>query len=151
MATESGGTVKVPVVGPEKKSTVKLFAGAGILVVVYAVYSSKKKAAAAAAASATAAPVSAAFTDPAGNQCAAPDASTGYCPGTPADISAQEQLSGSGAYGMGSGYGSSVSSLGGQSLSNAVPVFTNNGAWGQYVEQMLGSNGSDAIDRKSVV
>jgi hypothetical protein len=114
-------------------------------VVIYAIISKKKAAAAAAAAASTAAPVSAAFTDPAGNQCAAPDASTGYCPGTPEDISAQEQLSGSGSYGVGSGYGTSVTSLGGQSLNNAVPVFTNNGAWGQYVEQMLGSNGSDAI------
>jgi hypothetical protein len=144
LATESGGTVKVPVVGPEKKSTVMLFGVAGVGVIIYAIMA-KKKAAAAAAAASSASPVSAAFTDPAGNQCAAPDASTGYCPGTPEDISAQEQLSGSGSYGMGSGYGSSVSSLGGQSINNAVPVFTNNGAWGTYVEQMLGSNGSDSI------
>lgn len=143
--------MKVPVVGTEKKSTVMLFAAAGVGVIIYAMMAKKKAAAAAAAAAAPGAGAGT-FTDPAGSVCSAPNPATGYCPGTPADISAQQQLAaGSSAYGVsggsqyGGGYLGSVSSLGGQSLSNAVPVFTNNGAWGQYVEQMLGSNGSDAI------
>ena len=137
------GTDTVQIAGhTEKKTTVYMFAGAGVLVVGYALYSSKKKAAAAAAASTT----GGAFTDPSGSVCAAPNPATGYCPGTPADVAAQQQLAaGSQAYGTSSGLAPAGSTLGGQSLSNAVPVFTNNGAWGQYVETMLGSNGSDAI------
>lgn len=143
MATE-GGTVSLG--GHKvKKSTAYAAAIAAVLVIAVAIYRKQEAAKAAAAAPATGAAPS--FTDPAGNQCAAADPSTGYCPGTPEDISAQEQLSASSAdygYGGGIGSGGGVTSLGGTGTSS-VPVFTDNGSWAQYVEQMLGSNGSDAI------
>ena len=136
MATD-GGTVDIPVVGREKKSTALLVGGAAVAVILYAVIEKRKQAAAAAAAT-TAAATAGQFTDPAGNVCGAPDPSTGFCPGTAEDTAAQEQLQ------QYNSSGEPVSSLTGLAGTSTVPVFTNNGAWAQYVEQLLGSSGSDA-------
>jgi hypothetical protein len=131
-----------------KKSTVLIVGAAGVGVVAVAVI--RRKSAAAAAGSSAGSTTAAMVTDPAGNQCATLDASTGFCPGTPEDISAQEQLAaGSASYGTDSG-GAGVytpPSLYGDTTgtSSAVPVFTDNGSWAQYVEQALGSDGTDAI------
>jgi hypothetical protein len=127
------GTVDVPVVGKEKKSTALLFGGAAIAVIAYAVIEKRKQAAAAAAAASSATPAGQ-FTDPAGNVCAAPDPNTGYCPGTEEDQAAQAQLTSQGELAAGSGgYGTGV-----------IPVFTSNASWAQYAEQQLGSDGADA-------
>jgi hypothetical protein len=131
----------------EPRTEVYIFAGLAVVVVLYAVARKHQAATAAAAASqaatsAGAAAASGAFTDPAGNTCAAPDAVTGYCPGTPQDIAAQEQLS-SGYSASGLDYGSLSGA--GTNTNSSVPVFTDNGSWGQYAEQLLGSDGSDAI------
>ena len=136
MATD-GGTIDLPVVGKEKKTPVLLFGAVAVAVVIYAVIEKRKQAAAAAAASTATAP-SGQFTDPAGNVCDAPDPSTGYCPGSPEDISAQEQLSAYG--GAGTANSAYTATVGG----NTIPVFTSNAVWAQYVEQLLGSDGNDA-------
>jgi hypothetical protein len=141
----SGGTISVG--GKKvKKSTAGLVGIAAVGVVAVAVMRKKSAAAAAAATPATATT----FTDPAGNSCAAPNPATGYCPGSPEDISATEQLSaGSTDYGLsngGSGVYTSPSLYGNSTgTTSAVPVFTDNGSWAQYVEQALGSDGTDAI------
>lgn len=108
----------------------------------------KRSATAAAAASGAAALV----TDPAGNQCASLDPSTGYCPGTAAEASAQQAaaigssadtagIDGGGGGGGGYYY---PPTTGSSATGSAVPTFTDNASWGQYVETALGSNGSDA-------
>jgi PASTA domain len=129
-----------------KKSTAYLVGAAGVGVVIVAVMRKKSAAAAAAASSTTGAAM---VTDPAGNQCAVLDAQTGFCPGTPEDISAQQQLSAGSDAGLEEGTAASQytpPSLFGNSsgTTTSVPVFTDNGSWGQYVEEALGSNGEDA-------
>jgi hypothetical protein len=127
---------------PMKKNTVLLGGLAGVAVIIVAVV--RKNKAAAAGSSTTAG--TGQFTDPAGNVCSAPDPSTGYCPGTPEDTSAQEQLSaGSDDYGLDYGGGLGGLNTGNSPVSTGVPVFTDNGSWATYAEQQLGSNGSDAI------
>jgi hypothetical protein len=127
------GTVDVPVLGKEKKSTALLALAAAVGVIGFAVIEKRKQAAAAAAAAASST-AAGQFTDPAGNVCAAPDPNTGYCPGTAEDQAAQAQLTSEGELAAGSGgYGTGV-----------IPVFTSNAAWAQYAEQELGSDGADA-------
>lgn len=104
----------------------------------------KRSATAAAAASTTAALV----TDPAGNQCATLDPSTGYCPGTTADTSAQQAAAVNSSadeadVGGGGGY-YYPPTTGVTGTGSAVPTFADNASWGQYVETALGSSGSDA-------
>jgi len=139
LATD-GGTIDLPVVGKEKKTPVLLFAAAAIAVIAYAIIEKRKQAAAAAAAAAaqTTASTAGQFTDPAGNVCAAPDPATGYCPGSPQDQQAQENLAAYGSAGTAnSGYTETVGT-------NSIPVFTSNAVWAQYAEQLLGSDGNDA-------
>jgi hypothetical protein len=135
------GTINVA--GHKVSKNEALLLGLVAVGVVIVAVMRKKSANAAAAAAAGSSAGAGQFTDPAGNVCAAPDPSTGYCPGTPEDISAQEQLSASSTdYGLDSG--GSLGGSTGEVANNSVPVFTDNGAWGQYVEQMLGSDGTDA-------
>lgn len=139
----AGGTVDLA--GHKvKKSTALIFGAAAVGVVAVAVI--RKRSAAASAASAAGSSTAGQFTDPAGNTCSAPDPSTGFCPGTPEDISAQEQLSaGSADYGDASSYTPPSLTGNNTGLGSSVPVFTDNGSWAQYVEQALGSDGTDAI------
>lgn len=118
-----------------KKSTAAIIVIGG-LVIAIAVYRSHKAKSAAAAAPAM-------VTDPDGNTCAVLNPATGFCPGTPGDIAAQQ----AGASLLGSqagGYG--IGSVGpANNVSATVPVFTDNGSWGQYAEAQMGSDGADAI------
>jgi PASTA domain len=128
-----------------KKQTAYIAGAAGAGVIIIAIMR-KRSATAAAAASTT----SALVTDPAGNQCATLDPATGYCPGTAADTSAQQSAAINSAAdtaavdgGGGDGY-YYPPTTGVTGTGSAVPTFTDNASWGQYVETALGSNGSDA-------
>jgi hypothetical protein len=131
-----------------KQSTALL--GAGGVAVIAVVIIRKRSATSAAAAAGTAAAL---VTDPAGNQCASLDPSTGYCPGTAADTAAQQAAAVNSSAddadidggGGGSGYYYEPATTGTSPTGSAVPAFTDNASWGQYVETALGSNGSDAI------
>jgi hypothetical protein len=132
-------------VAGKKIPKTEAYAGAAVVVgvIAYAVIQKRKNAA---AASQSGSP-GGQFTDPAGNVCSAPNPETGFCPGTPEDISATEQLSsGSTDYGLagGTGYNPGYGSGGGINTGSGVPTFTDNASWAQYCEQMLGSSGSDA-------
>jgi hypothetical protein len=139
-----GGTINIA--GHKvKKSTALLGGVAGVGVIIYAMW--RKQQAAAASTQATAALV----TDPAGNQCATLDPATGYCPGSAADIAAQQataaglsSASGGGLSGDGYYY-TPPAGTGTSGTGSAVPAFADNASWGQYVETALGSNGSDSI------
>lgn len=129
---------------PVKKRTATIGAVAAGGVIVVAVYRKKQAAAAAAAAgSTTAATGTAMVTDPGGASCAALDPATGYCPGTPGDVAAQQ---GAAAYngGLDASGGVSYFEPTGTSSGSTVPTFLDNGSWAQYVEQALGSTGEDA-------
>lgn len=108
------GDVKVPGMGdiPKKYAVGGVVVGGGIAVVVYI----RSRKAAANAANQTAAQAATGVTDPAGNTCSAVDPNSGYCPGSPEDISWQQSNSGYyGTGGLGSDYGGSpggVSSAG---------------------------------------
>jgi hypothetical protein len=143
-----GGTVNI-LGHPVKKQTALIAGAAGVVVIIVAV---ERKRAAAAAGASPAALVS----DPAGNQCSALNPATGYCPGTAADTAAQQatadglssastdDLAG-GSSGGGYYYTPPVTGTGTSGTGSAVPAFTDNASWGQYVETALGSNGSDAV------
>jgi len=135
LATDSG-TIDVPVVGKKKKTPVLLGAAVVIGVIIYAIIQKNKNAAAAAAAAAAGS--TGQFTDPGGNVCAAPNPQTGYCPGSPQDQQALDNIAATGSAGTAnSGYTETVGS-------NSIPLFTNNAVWAQYAEQLLGSDGNDA-------
>ena len=104
----------------------------------------RKRSAGSAAAAGTAAAL---VTDPAGNQCATLDPSTGYCPGTAGDISAQQAAAVNSSADLAGGGGGYYipPTTGVNGTGSAVPSFTDNASWGQYVETALGSSGSDAI------
>lgn len=132
-----------------KKNTAYVAGAAGVGVIIIAVMR-KRAAAQAAAAVTTAALVS----DPAGNQCASLNPATGYCPGTQADIAAQQStaagLSSAAITGGGGGGGGyyvppALGTGGVSGTGSAVPSFVDNASWGQYVETALGSNGSDSV------
>jgi hypothetical protein len=133
------GTVKVPVFGPVKKKTA-LIAGIGAPVLVLGVwwYRQRKASQAGAPASASAA---GGVTDPAGNTCAALDPSTGYCPGTQADLSGQSI----GAVNAGNaGEGLNGYYYGGGGVPGSMPGpgnFADNAEWVQYVIAYEESNG----------
>jgi hypothetical protein len=89
------------------------------------------------------------ISDPAGNQCSALNPATGYCPGTQADIAAQQSaaagLSSASVPGVAGGGGYYYTPPTGTSnTGSAVPTFTDNASWAQYVETALGSSGADA-------
>lgn len=105
MPDAPSGKIKLPLVGEVSKrtGTIAIAGIAGVGGIVYWRYRKNAAASSAAAASTGVTMV----TDPAGNQCAQVDPTSGYCPGTPEDQSAQEQaLYGSQVYGYG-GSGSS--------------------------------------------
>jgi hypothetical protein len=144
----AAGSGTVNILGhPVKKTTALVMGVAAAGVVIVAIMRKRSAAAAAATPGATGM-----VTDPAGNQCASLDAATGYCPGTPQDIAAQQSAAGAAALGSadegglaGGGYYYQPTATGTSSTGSAVPSFTDNGSWAQYVETALGSNGSDAI------
>lgn len=142
-APKAGGTIDV-LGHPVKKTTALAAGAAGAGVIIIAII--RKRSAAQQAAASSAGTV----TDPAGNQCATLDPSTGYCPGTAADASAQQAAAISsgadtaGASGGGGGYYYQPPATGTSATGSAVPTFTDNASWGQYVETALGSNGEDA-------
>lgn len=111
------GDVKLPGMGevPKKYVVGGVVIGGGIAVIVYI---RGRKASAANAANQTAA--QAAVTDPAGNQCAAVDPNSGYCPGSPEDVAWQQNNAGgsslAGVPGVSSG---SVDTSGGSSGATA--------------------------------
>ena len=99
---------------------------------------------------AAAAPAAALVTDPAGNQCSTLNPATGYCPGTQADIAAQQsaaaQLSSASGAALsgGGGYYYTPPASGTSATGSAVPTFADNASWAQYVETALSSSGADA-------
>jgi fibronectin type III domain protein len=128
---------------PVKKNTAVILGIAGAGVIAVAVYRKKKTAAGTGSTTAAAGAV----TDPDGNSCASLNPATGYCPGTPGDIAAQQAASayaGGLSGGVAAG-GASYFEPTGTSSGATVPVFLDNGSWAQYAEQALGSNGADAI------
>jgi hypothetical protein len=142
------GTVHLPVFGTVKKKTA-VFAGIGAPVLVLGIWyiRQRKASQAAAAAAQTAASSGSAgtVTDPAGNTCSALDPVTGYCPGTEED---QQALALAQSYDD----GTDDTDLGDTGVSSPVtttstpsPVITTNAQWAGYAEQLLGSDGSDAI------
>jgi Fibronectin type III domain len=112
----------------------------GILVVVY--FRSKSQAAASQSSSAM-------VTDPAGNQCAALDPNSGYCPGTAGDEAYQQTLLGTDSASSVGGqvigydqYGDPIYSGGGSSTApNTSPgTFTSNAEWSQAALQYFTTN-----------
>ena len=93
------GDVKLPGMGdvPKKYVVGGVVVGGGLAVVVYI----RSRKASANTANQTAAQATGGVTDPAGNTCDAVDPNSGYCPGSPEDISWQQ--SNSGYYGTGAG------------------------------------------------
>jgi hypothetical protein len=87
------GPIKVPGIGdvPKKYAIGAVVIAMGLGIVVYLRARSAAKTAAASAATSTSAGM---VTDPSGNQCAAVDPNSGYCPGSPEDVAYQEQTSG---------------------------------------------------------
>lgn len=122
-----------------------VYAGGGILVVVIGVVYFRSKSQAAAAAS-----TSTMVTDPAGNQCAAVDPASGYCPGTSGDLSYQQTALGTDASSYVGGqiigydqYGNPIYSGGGGTgtAPNTGPgSFTNNAQWAQAALQYFIQN-----------
>lgn len=135
------GTIKLPVFGTVRKQTA-IIAGVGSVVLVLGIYWYRQHKASQTATSSSAG--SALVTDPDGNQCAAL-ASSGYCPGTPGDLAAQQQAA-SGGYSPYT-YGGGGSPLGlttGTTPVVTTAAFATNAAWAQAAESYLGSNGADA-------
>jgi hypothetical protein len=124
------GTVKLPFVGTVKKKYIAIGLAATAGAIVITLYRRRQAGTSGATAAANA------FTDPAGNQCAAPNPLTGFCPGTPDDLAAQAQLAvNTGSQQSGSGSGSDGGTVGGE-VQNGPP-FSSNPAWAQYVTTYL--------------
>jgi hypothetical protein len=147
-AHRGGGTVNI-LGHPVKKNTALIGGAAAIGVIIIAIM--RKRSAGAAAS----APGTGMVTDPAGNQCSALNAATGYCPGTPQDVAAQQSAAdgaalssaadaGAAAGGGGGGY-YIPTATGTSATGSAVPAFTDNASWAQYAETALGSNGADPV------
>jgi hypothetical protein len=135
----AGGTVHVPGIGPMKKKNATYAAVGGLALVLLYIVVRKRQSSAAA----TTAPAGATVTDPDGNVCSAL-APSGYCPGTPGDLAAQQSAS-AGVFGP-TGQQPGVSVSGDGTTPNTGPgSFTNNAQWAAYAEQGMGSTGADAI------
>lgn len=137
--TPAGGTVKIPGAGRVKKSTA-MIGGAVVLVLGIMWYRNRKGPASSATGAAT-------VTDPAGNVCSVVNPATGYCPGTPQDIAAQQPGSGLNNAQLGAGgiigYDSHGNPVYGNTVGNQVangPPFATNAAWSQYAITTLDAN-----------
>lgn len=125
------GTVKLPVIGTVKKKYVAVGVGLTVVAIGITLY---RRHQAGTSTSGTAA--ANAFTDPAGNTCAAPNPLTGFCPGTPDDLAAQAQLAvNTGSQQSGSGTDGGGGTVGGEVQTG--PPFSSNAAWSQYVTTYL--------------
>lgn len=143
------------IAGKKIKKKTAVIAAVGVGGIGAVMWWRKRASANATTASTTSATSGTMQTDPAGNQCVEFDPVTGYCPGTPADASAQAQADQFGTAGIG------VGSFGGDGSAetcfdaNGDPIdcqgsggagnFTTNAQWTQAAEQLMGSNGADAI------
>lgn len=122
-------TVKIPVFGQVKKSYA-IAGGVGIVAIGGYIIIRRRGQSQAATAS-----TSAMVTDPAGNTCTALGTS-GYCPGTPQDLEAQQSLEQEGFLG-----GGGPGDTGTQGITGTTG-FTTNGEWVQAVEQQLSEEGT---------
>jgi hypothetical protein len=147
-AHSSGSTIKLPIFGTVKKKTAAIVGIGSVAGVLGFIWYRQRKAASAAAAASTASTASTAAmqTDPAGNQCVTLDPQTGYCPGTTEDTQALEALTQESAAGeLSSGSSSDYVGLAEGTGNTGPGTFTSNANWAQYVEEALGSDGTDAI------
>jgi hypothetical protein len=120
----TGGKVKIPLLGEVSKKTGATVALAvtGVGAILYWRY--RKNAAASSAAAAAQSNAAAMQTDPAGNQCAQLDPTTGYCPGTMEDEQALEQASEGSDIGVGYDSGAGIAGTGLYTDPNGVTCVT---------------------------